>query len=77
MALQRQESWGAGEARPARGVLAGIDGLELQRPPRAGERLEAGAELLGRYGTMVKARVWLEREGQRIAEGELLLALTD
>jgi len=67
----------AGDATGVRhGLLAGIDDLRCHIPVRPGDRLEAHAEIVGRLGPAIKARVELRRDGDLVASGNLLLALT-
>jgi len=70
----------AGEAADApvvrHGLLAGIDELRCDLPVLPGDRLEARAEVVGRLGPAIKARVELRRDGELVASGHLLLALT-
>ena len=67
----------------ARGLLAGLDGVRFLAPVRPGDALRARAELVGRFGRLVKARVTLLRVGddaarpESVAEGDLLLALEE
>ncbi len=58
---------GVNEAR----LLAPIEG-----PIESGDRLTAYADLAGRFGPMVKVECHLDRDEERVAEAELLLALT-
>jgi hypothetical protein len=51
-----------GEAGAGAVYLAGVDGAECPAPLVAGERLAAGARIVGRFGGMVKVEAWLERE---------------
>ena len=59
--------------------LAGVNGARLLAPSGApvgaGDRLTARADLAGRFGLMVKVECSLERDEQKVAEAELLLAL--
>lgn len=57
------------------GLLAGVDALVLHATIGAGDRLEAHAEVAGRFGRLVKVRARLTRDGAAVAEGDLLLAL--
>jgi 3-hydroxymyristoyl/3-hydroxydecanoyl-(acyl carrier protein) dehydratase len=63
---------GAGEGA---GLLAGVDGLVFHSTLGAGDRLEAHADVAGRFGRLVKVRARLTRDGVVVAEGDLLLAL--
>ena len=54
--------------------LAGIEGARLLAEIHAGDRLEASAELLSRFGPAIKVRCRLDREGTQVAEATLLLA---
>jgi hypothetical protein len=58
-----------------RAFLAGIEDARLLAEIHAGDRLEASAELLSRFGPAVKVRCRLERDGRPVAEATLLLAL--
>jgi hypothetical protein len=55
--------------------LAGIEDARLLAKIHAGDRLEARAELQGRFARAVKVRCRLERDGTPVAEATLLLAL--
>jgi 3-hydroxymyristoyl/3-hydroxydecanoyl-(acyl carrier protein) dehydratase len=57
------------------GLLAGVDGVTFHAPLAAGDRLEAHAELAGRFGRLLKVRGRLTRDGATVVEGDLLLAL--
>jgi 3-hydroxymyristoyl/3-hydroxydecanoyl-(acyl carrier protein) dehydratase len=54
--------------------LAGIEGARLLAEIHPGDRLEASAELLSRFGPAIKVRCRLTREGTPVAEATLLLA---
>ena len=75
-ALMLVASGGAGEAESSGpGLLAGADRVVFHAAVRAGDRLEAHAELTGRFGRLMKVRTRLTREGALVVEGDLLLAL--
>ena len=64
------------------GLLAGLQGVSFHRPLRAGDRLTAEAELVGRLGRLIKVHVRLiaadtpaGQPSAPLAEGDLLLAL--
>jgi hypothetical protein len=65
--------------KPGIGLLAGLDGVEILAPLRAGETFSAEAELLGRLGRLLKVRVKLWRVEpapvETVAVGDLLIAL--
>ena len=74
--LARDGGGGGGEgAGDGPGMLAGVDGLVFHATLGAGDRLEAHADVAGRFGRLVKVRARLTREGAVVAEGDLLLAL--
>ena len=54
--------------------LAGIEDAHLLAEIHPGDRLEAKAELLSRFGPAIKVRCHLDREGTPVAEATLLLA---
>ena len=67
---------GSGEGEGERvGLLAGVDGVVFHATLAAGDRLEAHADVAGRFGRLVKVRARLTRDGAVVAEGDLLLAL--
>jgi 3-hydroxymyristoyl/3-hydroxydecanoyl-(acyl carrier protein) dehydratase len=70
------------EEAAGRVFLAGIENARLVAEIHAGDRLEASAELQGRFGPAVKVRCRLKRPssdsagaGATVAEATLLLAL--
>jgi acyl dehydratase len=69
------------EGTVVRGLLAGVDGVAFLAPLRPGDALRARAEVVGRFGRLIKARVTLSRvvdaTVEPVAEGELLLALEE
>lgn len=73
-----------GGVPPPRGMLAGLDGIEVHRPLVAGDRLTAEAALVGRLGRLLKVHVRLVAAGLPAGdpggvcvEGDLLLALEE
>ena len=87
LALPPPEDLPVGAGEPPMGLLAGADAVRFSAPVAPGDRLVARAELVGRFGRLVKARVTLSRlapggagaagtePAETVAEGELLLAL--
>ena len=69
------------EGPVVRGLLAGVDGVSFLAPVRPGDALRAQAEVVGRFGRLIKARVTLSRVVgaivEPVAEGDLLLALEE
>jgi 3-hydroxymyristoyl/3-hydroxydecanoyl-(acyl carrier protein) dehydratase len=65
----------AGGDGPRQGLLAGVENVCWHGPLRPGDQLQVSAALLGRLGTLVKARVELRRGTETVVEAELLLAL--
>jgi len=65
-----------GDAAPGIVHLAGIEQGRLLAAIAPGDRLEAHAELLGRFGPAAKVRCRLERDGTKVAEATLLLTFT-
>ena len=60
---------------PRQGLLAGVENVRWHAPIRPGDQLQASASLVGRLGTLVKARVELRCGTEIVLEGELLLAI--
>jgi 3-hydroxymyristoyl/3-hydroxydecanoyl-(acyl carrier protein) dehydratase len=56
-----------------RGFLAGIDGFEADRPPRAGETLSISVELSARFGAILKFQGEVRSEDGPIARGAVLV----
>lgn len=54
--------------------LAGIESMELDRPPRAGDQLRLSAEVERTWGGVSRVQVRGEVDGRRVAEGTMLLA---
>lgn len=57
----------------ARGFLAGLDGFEFARAPRAGETLEIRVRLSARFGAVVRFDGEVFSEEERIAHGGVLV----
>lgn len=55
------------------GFLAGIDGFEVVRAPRAGETLEVRVRLTARFGAVVRFDGEVYSEGEAIARGTILV----
>ena len=68
LALQNGE-----EETQRRGFLAGIDGLEFSRVPRAGESLEIDVRLTARFGAIVRFEGVVRCGSERIASGAVLV----
>jgi 3-hydroxyacyl-[acyl-carrier-protein] dehydratase len=65
----------AGEgARPSVYYLAGIEGMELDRPPRPGDLLRLTAAVEKTWGRTSRVRVRGEVDGRPVAEGTMVLA---
>ena len=62
------------EEPAGRVFLAGIENARLLTEIHPGDRLEATADLLSRYGPAIKVSCRLTREGTKVAEATLLLA---
>jgi 3-hydroxyacyl-[acyl-carrier-protein] dehydratase len=56
-----------------RGFLAGIDGFEATRPPRAGETLRVEVRLAAKFGSIVRFEGEVTSDGERIARGGVLV----
>ena len=56
-----------------RGFLAGIDGFEATRPPRAGETLRVDVRLAARFGAIIRFEGEVTADGERIARGSILV----
>ena len=59
---------------PGTVFLAGIENARLLEEIHPGDRLEATADLQGRFGPAIKVSCRLSREGTPVAEAVLLLA---
>jgi 3-hydroxymyristoyl/3-hydroxydecanoyl-(acyl carrier protein) dehydratase len=55
------------------GFLAGIDGFEVVRAPRAGETLEVRVRMTARFGAVVRFDGEVYSEGESIARGTILV----
>ncbi len=55
------------------GFLAGLDGLEMSRAPRAGETLRIDVRLAGRFGAMVRFEGAVQSGEETIARGAILV----
>lgn len=64
-----------GGAAPEGAQLAGIEDARLLSAIVPGDRLEAHAEVTGRFGPAAKVRCRLERDGEPVAEATLLLTV--
>jgi 3-hydroxymyristoyl/3-hydroxydecanoyl-(acyl carrier protein) dehydratase len=60
-----------------RGFLAGIDGFEATRPPRAGETLTVEVRLTAKFGAIVRFEGEVTADGERIARGGILVRRGD
>jgi 3-hydroxymyristoyl/3-hydroxydecanoyl-(acyl carrier protein) dehydratase len=56
-----------------RGFLAGIDGFEVSRLPGAGERLEVGVRMAGRFGAVAKFEAAIRSGSETVARGSILV----
>jgi len=56
-----------------RGFLAGIDGLEIFRSPRAGETLAVDVRLTARFGAMVRFDGSVRSDDEILARGAVLV----
>jgi 3-hydroxymyristoyl/3-hydroxydecanoyl-(acyl carrier protein) dehydratase len=56
-----------------RGFLAGLEGFEFARSPRAGETLEIGVRLAARFGAVARFDGEVFAEGEAIARGAVLV----
>ncbi len=56
-----------------RGFLAGIEGFEAKRAPRAGETLRVDVRLTARYGPLAKFEGEVRSDGETIARGSVLV----
>ncbi len=56
-----------------RGFLAGIEGFEAARLPRAGETLRVDVRLSARFGSVIRFEGEVTSEGERIARGGILV----
>jgi len=64
---------GADPETGRRGFLAGIDGFEAVRAPRAGETLAISVELAGRFGAILKFQGEVRGEEGSIARGAVMV----
>lgn len=55
------------------GFLAGIEGFEAKRAPRAGETLRVDVRLAARFGAIVKFEGEVRSDGETIARGRVLV----
>jgi 3-hydroxyacyl-[acyl-carrier-protein] dehydratase len=55
------------------GFLAGLDGVELLRPPAAGETLRVEVRLAGRFGAMARFEGEVRSGDETIARGAVLV----
>jgi hypothetical protein len=60
-----------------RGFLAGIDGFEATRAPRAGETLTVEVRLAAKFGAIVRFEGEVTADGERIARGGILVRKGD
>ena len=56
-----------------RGFLAGIEGFEIDRLPRAGETLTVDVRVAARFGAVVKFEGEVQSGAERIAGGAILV----
>jgi len=59
------------------GMLVGFRDVKFGRPPRVGDRLEASASFVQRFGDLVRVAGRVTASGETLAEGEILLSLGD
>jgi 3-hydroxymyristoyl/3-hydroxydecanoyl-(acyl carrier protein) dehydratase len=65
---------GGGSEAASRGYLAGLEGFEFARSPRAGDTLEIRVRLAGRFGAVAKFEgEVVSQEGESIARGAVLV----
>jgi 3-hydroxymyristoyl/3-hydroxydecanoyl-(acyl carrier protein) dehydratase len=64
---------GGGADIGRRGFLAGIEGFEAQRAPRAGETLRVGVRLAARFGAMVRFEGEVHSGDALIARGAIIV----
>jgi 3-hydroxymyristoyl/3-hydroxydecanoyl-(acyl carrier protein) dehydratase len=64
---------GGDPASTRNGFLAGIDGFEAVRAPRAGETLEVRVRLTARFGAVVRFDGEVYSDGEAIARGTILV----
>ena len=55
------------------GFLAGLEGIEIERPPIAGETLNVHVRLAGRFGAMARFEGEIHSEAGRIGRGAVLV----
>jgi len=58
-------------------MLVGFRDVKFGRPPRVGDRLEASASFVQRFGDLVRVAGRVTASGETLAEGEILLSLGD
>ena len=58
-------------------LFAGVDGVRFRRPVLPGDQLRIETELLRAKGRIGKARAVATVDGEVVAEGELMFALTE
>jgi 3-hydroxyacyl-[acyl-carrier-protein] dehydratase len=56
-----------------RGFLAGLEGFEAKRPPRAGEVLTVDVKLAARFGAIVRFDGEVTSAGEAVARGAVLV----
>jgi len=56
-----------------RGFLAGIEGFEAERAPRAGETLRIEVRLAGRFGAIVRFEGEVYGDRARLARGAIIV----
>jgi len=61
--------------QPMVGFLAAVRDFRALRRAVPGDTLEIRAEVLGRFGGLVKVKGWVEVDGELIGEAELILSL--
>jgi 3-hydroxymyristoyl/3-hydroxydecanoyl-(acyl carrier protein) dehydratase len=67
-----------GDAEAARGgFLAGLDGFEAKRAPRAGEMLCVDVRLTARFGPVIRFEGEVTSAGEEIAHGGILIRRGD
>jgi 3-hydroxyacyl-[acyl-carrier-protein] dehydratase len=62
------------DGKPSVYYLAGIERMELDRPPRAGDLLRMEASVEKTWGRTSRVQVRGEVDGRRVAEGTMVLA---
>jgi 3-hydroxymyristoyl/3-hydroxydecanoyl-(acyl carrier protein) dehydratase len=61
--------------RSRSGMLVGLKRVSFGAMPRAGDRLEVRAALVQKFGDLLRVQGSVHREGEVIAEGEILISL--